>query len=311
MPSRPSGSPGTMSSRQSGRVRSNGISERRAHHLRKSLSSVSGRSAGARTTCWVMSNLGASIHAGVPWPWRVGRKVRSSIGALGNRASTNERMRARATAPSGPVNGIPSMTPMSAMFIGAVAVSAQSAHKSGTGTRTIDAGSVASVWGTFEALCSTRVFTLRRSWSKVRCIHQPNAGVSRRRKPRGRSLVRRNTSQRPEMSWICPSVWASRARDRLIAVHERGRSILVSSINASPTPRPNVTRNVVPAATGSGVTICARSIWGFHRGSFLTCTMRSKISLAGAAMSIAFSTAATSNRPASCPFTTRPGPQQS
>jgi hypothetical protein len=132
-----------------------------------------------------MSKLGASIHAGVPWPWRVGRKVRSSIGALGNRASTNERMRARATAPSGPVNGIPSMTPMSAMFIGAVAVSAQSAHKSGTGTRTIDAGSVASVWGTFEALCSTRVFTLRRSWSKVRCIHQPNAGVSRRRNPWG------------------------------------------------------------------------------------------------------------------------------
>ena len=176
MPSRPSGSPGTMSSRQSGRVRSNGISERRAHHLRKSLYSVSGRSAGARTTCWVMSNLGASIHAGVPWPWRVGRKVRSSIGALGNRASTNERMRARATALSGPVNGIPSMTPMSAMFIGAVAVSAQSAHKSGTGTRTIDAGSVASVWGTFEACARQGSSPCAGLGPRLRCIHQPNAG---------------------------------------------------------------------------------------------------------------------------------------
>lgn len=166
---------------------------------------------------------------------------------------------------------------------------------------------VASVWGAVEASCSRRVFTLRRSWSKVRRIHQPKAGVSRRRNPWGRSWVRRNTSQRPEMSWIFPSVWASRARDRLIAVHERGRSIFVSSINASPTPRPNVTRNLVPAATGSGVIICARSIWGFHRGSFLTSTMMSKISSAGAAMSIAFSTPATSNRPRLMPvhFPTR------
>jgi hypothetical protein len=42
--------PGTMSSRQSGHLRSGGITERRRTRQGKSFSSVSGRSAGARTT---------------------------------------------------------------------------------------------------------------------------------------------------------------------------------------------------------------------------------------------------------------------
>jgi hypothetical protein len=110
-----------------------------------------------------MSKWGASIQAGVPWPSRVGLKVRSSIGALGSRASIKERTRDMATLPSGSVSGPPSTTPMSAMFIGAVAVSAQRAHKSGTGTRTMDAVVAAPVSEAVEAPFSRRAFILRRS----------------------------------------------------------------------------------------------------------------------------------------------------
>ena len=49
--------------RHSGRLRSSGIRERRAHQLRKSSSVVSGRSAGARTTCSLTLKRGASIQA--------------------------------------------------------------------------------------------------------------------------------------------------------------------------------------------------------------------------------------------------------
>jgi hypothetical protein len=63
MPTRPSGSPGTISLRQSGRVRSSGISERRAHQLKKSSSFVSGRPAGAKPRCSLTSKRGASIQA--------------------------------------------------------------------------------------------------------------------------------------------------------------------------------------------------------------------------------------------------------
>jgi hypothetical protein len=54
----------------------------------------------------------------------------------------NERMRSNATAPSDASSGSSSTTPMSAIFIGAVAVSAQRAHKSGTCTRTMNGGLV-------------------------------------------------------------------------------------------------------------------------------------------------------------------------
>jgi hypothetical protein len=58
---------------------------------------------------------------------------------------TDERIRAKSTVPSGRGNCAPSTTPMSAMFISAVADSAQRAHRSGTDTRTMEAVPVASL----------------------------------------------------------------------------------------------------------------------------------------------------------------------
>jgi len=110
-----------------------------------------------------MFRLEASIHAGVPWPSRVGLKVRNSIGALGSRAWMNERIRGRSTVPSGLISGDPSTIPISAMFIGVVDVSAQSAHRSGTGTRTIAVAWGAAASGAAVASPSTMAFILRRS----------------------------------------------------------------------------------------------------------------------------------------------------
>ena len=68
---------------------------------------------------WVRRSMLACLGRG-----RVSRKVRSCIGALGSRAPTDERMRSSATVPSGATSGAASTAPMSAMFIGAVEVSA-------------------------------------------------------------------------------------------------------------------------------------------------------------------------------------------
>ena len=79
----------------------------------------------------------------------------------------NARMRDMATLPSGSISGPPATTPMSAIFIGAVAVSAQSAHKSGTGTRTIGAAAVLAKPESVEARLSKKAFILRMSLSNV------------------------------------------------------------------------------------------------------------------------------------------------
>jgi hypothetical protein len=89
-------------------------------------------------------------------------------------------MRSNATVPSGATSGSVSTTPMSAMFIGAVEVSAQSAHRAGTGTRSVESAALDSVYDTVDVSCSRRALTVRRSCSQVRCIHRPKAGVSRR-----------------------------------------------------------------------------------------------------------------------------------
>jgi hypothetical protein len=79
------------------------------------------------------------------------------------------------------------------------------------------------------------------------------------------------------------------SRDRLTAVHERGRSIFASFYQRL--AHPTTERHPKPRTRCDrlGVTIRPRSIWGFHRGSFRTSTMTSNISSAGSAMSIAFS----------------------
>jgi hypothetical protein len=68
---------------------------------------------------------------------------------------------------SGPINGDSSTTPMSAIFIGAVSVSAQSVHRSGTGTPSMR---VDAAWTAVAVSGSRSAFTLRGPDPK--CVHK-------------------------------------------------------------------------------------------------------------------------------------------
>jgi len=97
------------------------------------------------------------------------------------------------------------------------------------------------------------VLIARRSCSQLRHITRRSNGDSIRSTPRGCNSVCTASWHPPGIGVTCPRKSTVIRRAVLTPDQLRGRSKLLFSMMAVPTPRPNRTRYLVPAPTGPGV----------------------------------------------------------